>query len=61
MPERVQHLVRVLLAQQPDDERARSGRELLVERGAQRLGAGDVVRTVEQHEGLAAHDLEPAR
>ena len=56
-----EHLVRILLAQQTDDERARRGRELLGERAAQASRAGDVVRAVEQHERLPADDLEPAR
>ena len=47
--------------EQPDDERARRRRELLVERGAQRGRARDVVRAVEQHERMPADDLEPPR
>ena len=51
--------MRLLLAQQPDDERARPGRELLVQRGEQRARARDVVRAVEQQQRLTADDLQP--
>ena len=53
--------MRFLLAQQPDDERARRVGELFGERGAQRVRAGDVVHAVEQHERLVADHLEPSR
>ena len=57
-PSAAQHLARLLLAQQSDDERARRRRELLGERAPQGLGSGDVVRAVEQHERMAADELE---
>ncbi len=59
--QRSEHLVRFLLAEHADDQRARALAELLVERATQRLRAGDVVRAVEQDERPAADDLEPAR
>ena len=60
-PERGEHLDGLALPQQSDHERARRRRELLGERGAQRLRAGNVVRAVEQHERMTADDLEPSR
>ena len=53
--------MRLLLAHDPDDQRARPGRELLHERGAERLGTGDVVRAVEDHERLPPHQFEAPR
>src|SRR5258708_7065910 len=59
--ERGQHLVWFLLAEETDHERARAFAEFLIERAPQRFRAGDVVRAVEEHERLTAHDLEPPR
>ena len=57
----LEHLARILLAEQPDDEGARRSGELLGERADERVRAGDVVRTVEQHQRLVADHLEPSR
>jgi dihydrofolate synthase/folylpolyglutamate synthase len=59
--ERLEHLVRFLLAHQPDDERARRVGELVGEGGAQRVRAGDVLHPVEQDQRLVSDHLETTR
>ena len=58
--ERLEHLVRLLLTEQTDHQRARAERELLIERVRERVSAGHVVGAVEEYERLVPHDLEPA-
>jgi hypothetical protein len=59
--QRLEHLGRVLLEQEPHHERAITARELVGHGTRERVRTGDVVRAVEHDQGLVAHDFEPPR